>query len=115
MRISDWSSDVCSSDLNPSTLLQFLPKRMGEFLAYRDNISVNLLERHSYDIPRLVAEAEADIGIYHARHPALGVRSYHFANDRVGLVVQVGHPLEWKSVVRGKGVAVRDVHGGWWF
>src|SRR3546814_41521 len=49
MRISDWSADVCSSDL--------------------------------------------DIGIYHARHPALGVRSYHFANDRVGLVVPVGHPL----------------------
>jgi len=78
---------------NPSTLLQFLPARMGRFLSGRDNLSIDLIEAHSYDIPRIVAEGSVDIGIYHARHPSPGVSSYHFANDRVGLVVPVGHPL----------------------
>ena len=78
---------------NPSTLLQFLPQKMARFLSSHDHVTVNLLEGHSYDIPRLVVEHEVDIGIYHARHPAPGVHSHPFATDRVGLVVPIGHPL----------------------
>jgi len=78
---------------NPSTILQFLPDRMGRFLSLRDYVSVDLLEAHSYDIPRLLIDGSVDIGIYHADHPAPGVTSLPFASDRVGLVVPIGHPL----------------------
>ena len=78
---------------NPSSILQFLPDRMGRFLSRRDHVSVDLLEAHSYDVPRLLVDGSADIGIYHADHPATGVVSFPFASDRVGLVVPIGHPL----------------------
>lgn len=82
---------------NPSTLLQFLPGKMGRFLSERNNISIDLIEAHSYDIPRMVAEDSVNIGIYHAKHPAPGVTSYPFASDRVGLVVPIGHALANRS------------------
>jgi len=78
---------------NPSTILQFLPPVMGRFLASSPGISVDLLEAHSFDIPRMVAEGTIDIGIYHSDHPAPGVASQPFRRDRVGLVVPLGHPL----------------------
>ncbi|MEN5065361.1 LysR family transcriptional regulator [Achromobacter aegrifaciens] len=78
---------------NPSTILQFLPGVMGRFLSDRRDVSVDLLDAHSYDIPRMVAEASVDIGIYHADHPVPGVASFPFRRDRVGLVVPVGHAL----------------------
>ncbi|OZI40208.1 LysR family transcriptional regulator [Bordetella genomosp. 1] len=78
---------------NPSTSLQFLPPIMGRFLAARPRVSVDLIEAHSFDIARLVAENTVDIGIYHAVHPVPGVASFPFRRDRVGLVVPVGHPL----------------------
>ncbi|WP_454694705.1 LysR family transcriptional regulator [Achromobacter aegrifaciens] len=82
---------------NPSTILQFLPGVMGRFLADRRDVSVDLLDAHSYDIPRMVAEASVDIGIYHADHPVPGVASFPFRRDRVGLVVPVGHPLAGRA------------------
>lgn len=78
---------------NPSTILQFLPAVMNRFLAGRQDVSVDLLEAHSFDIPRMIAEGSVDIGIYHADHPVPGVTSMPFRRDRVGLVVPLGHPL----------------------
>lgn len=78
---------------NPSTLLQFLPRKMGAFLASSKDISVDLIDAHSFDIPRLVVDGSVDLGIYHGRYPAPGVASFPFASDRVGLVVPIGHPL----------------------
>src|SRR3546814_11792709 len=61
---------------NPSTLLQFLPGKMGRFLSERSNISIDLIEAHSYDIPRMVAEYSVKLGIYHAKPPDLGRASF---------------------------------------
>jgi DNA-binding transcriptional LysR family regulator len=85
---------------NPSTLLQFLPAPMARFLDGRRNVAVDLLEAHSYDIPRMVADGAVDIGIYHADHPAPGVSSFPFRRDRVGLVVPRGHPLADRASLR---------------
>jgi DNA-binding transcriptional LysR family regulator len=85
---------------NPSTLLQFLPAPMARFLEGRDNVAIDLLEAHSYDIPRMVAEGAVDIGIYHADHPAPAVSSFPFRRDRVGLVVPIGHPLAGRASLR---------------
>ncbi|OZI21095.1 LysR family transcriptional regulator [Bordetella genomosp. 9] len=85
---------------NPSTLLQFLPAPMARFLAGRDNVAVDLLEAHSFDIPRMVADATVDVGIYHADRAAAGVSSFPFRSDRVGLVVPRGHPLASRASLR---------------
>lgn len=85
---------------NPSTLLQFLPAPMARFLEGRDNVAIDLLEAHSYDIPRMVADGTVDIGIYHADHPAPAVSSFPFRRDRVGLVVPIGHPLAGRASLR---------------
>lgn len=82
---------------NPSTILQFLPADMAEFLSKNTNTSIDLIESHSYDIPRLIIEDQADIGIYHADQPATGVISYLYKKDRVGLVVPNGHPLSTRK------------------
>lgn len=82
---------------NPSTVLQFLPSQMKAFLSINENINIELVESHSYDIPRLVINGHADIGIYHADYPASGTLSYPYRRDRVGLVVPVGHPLSIMS------------------
>jgi DNA-binding transcriptional LysR family regulator len=84
---------------NPSTLLQFLPAPMARFLRGRQNVAVDLLEAHSYDIPRMVGQGAVDIGIYHADRPAPGVSSFPFRRDRVGLVVPRGHPLAGRRSV----------------
>jgi DNA-binding transcriptional LysR family regulator len=78
---------------NPSSILQFLPAPMARFMEGRQNVAIDLLECHSYDIPRLVADGAVDMGIYHADHPLPGVSSFPFRTDRVGLVVPIGHPL----------------------
>jgi DNA-binding transcriptional LysR family regulator len=78
---------------NPSSILQFLPLPLSRYLATRPDVRIDLLETHSYDVPRLIADGDVDIGIYHGRYLAPGVTSYPFRTDRVGLVVPVGHPL----------------------
>jgi len=78
---------------NPSTVLQFLPAQMKSFLSKSRNISIDLVESHSFDIPRMVIDGQADIGIYHADYPASGTLSTPYRRDRVGLVVPLGHPL----------------------
>lgn len=82
---------------NPSTILQFLPNEMAKFLKKNQKISVDLEDCHSYDIPRMVAEHLADIGIYHATQPATGVISYLYKKDHLGLVVPNGHALASRS------------------
>ncbi|HEY9278900.1 MAG TPA: LysR family transcriptional regulator [Eoetvoesiella sp.] len=82
---------------NPSTVLQFLPTDIARFLKQHQNVSIDLVESHSYDVPRIIAEHQADIGIYHAEQPATGVISYLYKTDRVGLVVPNNHPLATRS------------------
>ena len=84
---------------NPSSILQFLPQQMAQFLNANEKTSIDLVECHSFDIPRMIADDQGDIGIYHADLPATGVISYLYKKDRVGLVVPNGHPLTTKKAV----------------
>jgi DNA-binding transcriptional LysR family regulator len=85
---------------NSSTVLQFLPKEISQFARKMPAARVDLLEAFSYDVPRMVADSQADIGIYHAEHPASGVISMPYRQDRIGLVVPVGHPLSRRKALR---------------
>ncbi|HTK01970.1 MAG TPA: LysR family transcriptional regulator [Bordetella sp.] len=95
----------------PSPILATLPSQIGRYLRANPKISVDLLECYSYEIPRMVAEDRADIGIYHGRHPAPGVVSYPYIRDRVGLVVPLGHPLADRKAVHLEDAVDYDLVG----
>jgi DNA-binding transcriptional LysR family regulator len=84
---------------NRSTMVQFMPTVISRYLARTPDTRIDLLERLSFDIPRLVAEGEADLGIYHAVKASPGVTSYPFRTDHVVLVVPRGHPLAGKGAL----------------
>jgi DNA-binding transcriptional LysR family regulator len=84
---------------NPSITVQFLPGDLSAFLRRHPNSHVDLVEAFSPDIPRMVSNGEADIGLYHGEGPSPGLTSVKYRSDRVGLVVPGGHPLESRQVV----------------
>jgi DNA-binding transcriptional LysR family regulator len=85
---------------NSSSVQQFLPAEISSFARKAPESRVDLMEAFSYDVPRLVADGEADIGIYHAGHPAAGLVSKRYRTDRVGLVVPLGHALARRKNLR---------------
>src|SRR3546814_20363786 len=87
MRISDWSSDVCSSDLGPGR---------PEPLHLRRDFSGGKYARG----PQIGQLRPACVGI---THPVMGPR-LRIARDHV--------EIERKSVVSGKSVSVRVHLGG---
>jgi len=84
---------------NRSTIVQFLPAEIAAFLRREPATNIDLLERTSGDIPRLVIEGEADLGIYHAIVPSPGVASYPYHEDRHVLIVPAGHRLAGRQAV----------------
>ncbi|OZI60761.1 LysR family transcriptional regulator [Bordetella genomosp. 11] len=95
----------------PSPILVMLPSQIGRYLRANPQVSVDLLECYSDEIPRMVAEDRADIGIYHGRHPAPGVVSHPYIRDRVGLVVPLGHPLADRKAVHLEDAVDYDLVG----
>jgi DNA-binding transcriptional LysR family regulator len=85
---------------NRSTLLHFIPTLISRYLARTPDTRIDLVERLSFDSPRLVIEGEADIGVYHALRPAPGLSSWPYLHDRVVLVVPQGHALAARASVR---------------
>ena len=84
---------------NQTTIVQSLPAQIASYLAGAGNTSIELIEGHSADIPGMVREGDADVGVYHAQHPAPGLLSYPYRKDRIGLVVPAGHPLDARKSV----------------
>ncbi len=78
---------------NRSTMLQYIPKLVSRYLKQAPDTRIDLQEHLSFDIPRIVAQGEADIGVYHGIRPAPGVTSHPLISDRVVLLVPNGHPL----------------------
>lgn len=78
---------------NPSSIIAYIPQITRKYFLESPTARIDLQERYSYDIPRLVAENDADVGIYHALSPAPGVTSFPFRRDRIVLVTRRDHPL----------------------
>jgi DNA-binding transcriptional LysR family regulator len=78
---------------NRSAIIQFLAPALSRYFALKPDAQVDLQERYSYDIPRIVTDGDADLGIYHALAPAPGVQSIPYRQDKVVLVVPLDHPL----------------------
>jgi DNA-binding transcriptional LysR family regulator len=106
---------------NLSSLTQFLARDIGEFTAAHPRIQIDVEERVSSVVTRLVLENAADIGIFTAStdEPLLDVRPYR--QDTMVMVAPRGHPLarerevafeltlDYEHVAMHKGSAANDM------
>src|SRR3546814_15151685 len=124
MRISDWSSDVCSSDLEGNYVLEMssyqleLTPTLHFRIAALLNVSADHLDRHggmhSYAAAKMrifAHQGEADVAVlgaddHYARHLLAALQAD--GRQRAGPISAAGPgPGARKSVEEGKGVSVR--------
>src|SRR3546814_3785981 len=107
MRISDWSSDVCSSDLEPGRELHEPP---GGALRLVLEVALSLLERGSWTLPSwhveqaLAARAARELGwtVAPIRPPESGELGLRLQNKLSSKVLQRSeeHTSELQSLMR---------------
>src|SRR3546814_2950632 len=85
MRISDWSSDVCSSDLNPDVVLRWMNEAgvFGRFIP---------------DFGRVVAQMQYDM-YHHYTVDEHSIRAIELLSRIEHGELDDDHPLDRKSVV----------------
>lgn len=96
---------------NTNALTEFLPEVLSSFLAAHPQVSIDLEERLSDEIVRLVAEGVADIGIVAGTVDAGRLIRYPFRRDRFVLVVPDRHPLARRARISFEEVLDHDFVG----
>src|SRR3546814_16175412 len=104
MRISDWSSDVCSSDLVPQS---DVVRRLGKIVCERDLVHQTVERR---DVTRTLSDdRRRQIGVDHHLHRLDAIAAPPWSTGRSSFA----EPREdRKSVGKGKSVYVRVDTGG---
>ncbi len=78
---------------NTAAITEFLPERLGPWLAANRRIDVDLKERQSSEIVKAISAGLADTGIVSDAVDASGLQLRPFAVDRLVVVVPRSHPL----------------------
>jgi len=78
---------------NTNASAEFLPEALSAFLAAHPHVSVELEERLSDEIVRLIAEGAGDVGIVAGTVDLGGLQTFPFRTDRFVVVTPAGHPL----------------------
>jgi DNA-binding transcriptional LysR family regulator len=78
---------------NTNALTEFLPEALGAFLADHPQVSIDLEERLSDEIVRLIAEGVGDVGIVAGTVDTGRLETFPFRTDRFVLVVPRGNAL----------------------
>jgi DNA-binding transcriptional LysR family regulator len=78
---------------NTSSVIQFLPNDLANFLASNPNVRIGLEEALSDAIIQAVAEGRADIGIFADNAPADVLHKRPYRKDQLVLLVPTHHPL----------------------
>ncbi len=84
---------------NTAAISEFLPDRLGRWLADHPQTDIALKERQSADIVKAIAGGLADIGIVSDAVDKAGLQLIPFAIDRLVGVVARDHPLARASKV----------------
>ncbi|REC93775.1 LysR family transcriptional regulator [Kushneria indalinina] len=84
---------------NTSSVIEFLPDDLGDFMDRFPQIRIDMKERLSHEIVTAVRDGLADIGLYAGHVPAEGLDARLWRRDRLVLVVPQGHPLAGEAAV----------------
>ncbi len=96
---------------NTNALTEFLPEALGSFLAAHPQVSVDLEERLSDEIVRLIAEGVGDVGIVAGTVDVGSLETFPFRSDRFVVVTAVNHPLAARPRVSFAEVLAFDLVG----
>lgn len=89
---------------NTNASTEFLPEALSRFLGAHPHVSVELEERLSDEIVRLIAEGVGDVGVAAGTVDFGALETYPFRTDRFVVVTPRDHPLADRA-----GVAFADV------
>ncbi|WP_110685023.1 LysR family transcriptional regulator [Salinicola aestuarinus] len=84
---------------NTSSIIEFLPDDLGDFMERFPQIRIDLRERVSHEIIGAVRDGLADIGLYAGHVNAEGLDVRPWRRDRLVLVTPADHPLAARSQV----------------
>ena len=84
---------------NTNALTEFLPEALSAFLADHPQVSIDLEERLSDEIVRLIAEGVGDVGIVAGTVETGRLETFPFRSDRFVLVVASGHALAQHATI----------------
>ncbi len=76
-----------------TSLTEFLPEVLAQFLVQHPGVTIDLQERLSRDIVRGVLDGSADLGLIAGQVEAERLEVIHFSTDRLLLAVPEGHSL----------------------
>ena len=79
---------------NTTSLGEFLPPVLRQFLRLHPDVNIDLRERLSHDIVRAVTEGQTDIGIVAGLVRTENLQTLHYRRDRLVLVLPRGHALQ---------------------
>jgi DNA-binding transcriptional LysR family regulator len=85
---------------NTAALTEFLPQRLGPWLAERPDLRVELKERTSSEIVRAIDSGLVDAGIISDAVATQDLHSQPVAKDHLVLIVPAGHALAHAASVR---------------
>lgn len=78
---------------NISSIMEFLPEELSDFMLNNPLIQADIEERFSPDVVRGVAEGKADLGICRRSMAVGDLEFLPFRQDHLAVVVGAGHPL----------------------
>lgn len=78
---------------NTSSIGEFLPPVLKEYLIGHPDVNVDLREKLSHDTVRAVSEGQTDIGLIAGEVRTENLEVIPYRRDRLVLVVPVSHPL----------------------
>ncbi|QYY33063.1 MULTISPECIES: LysR substrate-binding domain-containing protein [Cupriavidus] len=78
---------------NTTAITEYLPPVIGDYLATHPDVRIEVRERLSDDIVRLVREGGTDLGIISGNIPTQGLQSVPFVKSSLIVVAPLGHPL----------------------
>ncbi len=84
---------------NLSSITQFLPADLARFARRYPRVQIDLEERVSSVVTRLVLDNAADIGIFTSAIDLQGLTVFPYRRDRMVLVVPAVHPLAGRALV----------------
>ncbi|MDH4559159.1 LysR family transcriptional regulator [Pseudomonas sp. BN417] len=84
---------------NVSSIMEFLPEELSDFLLANEHIQVDIEERFSPDVVRGVAEGNADLGICRKSKAVGDLDFIPYRIDHLAVVVNDKHPLAGREFI----------------